>query len=98
MPAVAPVVTNPYTCNLVEVGEGFDKSDLTNAPPILYLKSGNNIEEIPVTRWQYYKNTLYAVSSELGTRYGDNNDVLAFSSFVNGVPTVVKFTSSTAIP
>ena len=97
MPA-PPVVTNSYYPQLVEVGEGFDKSDLTNAPPILYLKSGNNIEEIPVTRWQYFNNKLYAISSELGTRYGANNDVLAFSSFVNGIPTVVEFTCSTALP
>ena len=97
-PVVPPVVTDSYRCSLVEVGEGFDMSDLTNAPPILYLKSGNTIEEIPVTRWQYSNNKLYAISSELGTRYGDNNDVLAFSSFVNGVPTVVELTNSSGLP
>jgi hypothetical protein len=94
MPA-APITS--YTCNLVEVGEGFDMSDLTNTPPILYLKSGNNIEEIPVTYWQYYKNTLYAVSSELTTRYGESNNALMFSSFVNGVPTVVKLADSSGL-
>ena len=74
-------------------------SDLTNAPPILYLKSGNNVEEIPVTRWQYSNNnTLYAISSELVTRYGANHDALMFSSFVNGVPTVVELTNSSGLP